>query len=99
MKTITLNSTVSLHPGNDTVNVDDAVVIGRESIGEFYGVESIARRIWELLADGGKVADLCETLLKEYAVDRETCERDVLDFLNDAMSQGLIRSLPPQRQA
>lgn len=93
MKTITLDSKVCLRRNLDTVDIDDAVVIADENSGDFYGVESTARRIWELIRDEGSVAGLCDTLVKEYHVDRERCERDVLEFLNDAMSQGLIRTM------
>jgi hypothetical protein len=38
------------------------------------------------------VAELCEALLREYDVDRETCEREVLEFLNDSNFEGLIQT-------
>lgn len=41
--------------------------------GEYYGLDDIGSRIWELI----------DTLLERFDVDRETCERDVLKFLNE----------------
>lgn len=92
MKTITLDSTISLRDDVEIIRVDDATIVTDAAAGDFYGMELIAGRIWELLPRGGNVAALCDTLMNEYHVDRETCERDVLEFLNDAMSQGLIRA-------
>jgi hypothetical protein len=92
MKIITLNSKVGLCDDLRTMDIDDAIVVANGSGGDPYGLELIARRIWQLLHRPATVAELCETLLKEYDIDRETCEREVLEFLNDSTREDLIRT-------
>jgi hypothetical protein len=91
MKMITLHSRVSLREGFQTMDVDDATIVAGESRGDCYGLELIARRIWQLLRQESTVAELCDALMNEYEVDRATCEREVLEFLNDSTHEGLIR--------
>ena len=92
MKIITLNSRVGLQAGLRILDVDGATIIANESGGDAYGLELIARRIWQLLHQPVTVAELCEELLKEYDVDREMCEQGVLEFLNDSAREGLIQT-------
>jgi hypothetical protein len=92
MKPITLKSIICVRDDLHAIDVDEALIIEDKNSGGPYGVELIARRLWQLLSQPVPVAELCETLLREYDVDRETCERDVLEFLNDSMHQGLIHT-------
>lgn len=93
MNAITLDSRISLRDQLHTIDVDDALVVANATSGECYGLELIGRRIWQLLERVVTVSDLCEELLKEYDIDRETCEQEVLEFLNDSTHEGLIRIL------
>jgi hypothetical protein len=92
MEMITLNSRVGLRAGLHTMDVDGATIIANENAGDSYGLELIARRIWQLLDHPATVSELCEILLQDYDIDRETCEQDVLDFLNDSAREGLIET-------
>jgi hypothetical protein len=74
------------------VDVDDASLISSDRTGECYGLEALPRRIWELFPLTGTVSELCDRLLSEYDVDRDTCEREVLELLNDMAREGLIRT-------
>lgn len=51
--------------------------------GEYYGLDDIGSREWELIEKPVKVSDLIDTLLERSDVDRGTCEKDVLKFLNE----------------
>ena len=88
---LTLNSRIALRDGLRSVDVDDATVITDRNADHCYGVELIARRIWQLIPRSGTVAEICEALLMEYEVDRELCQREVLVFLNQCSLSGLIR--------
>ena len=93
MKTLTLNSRISRREQLHSMDIDEATVIANRSGGNCYGVELIGRRIWQLLDHDSTVAELCELLLQEYAIDRETCEREVLEFLNDSVREDLIQTV------
>lgn len=57
----------------------------------YYGLQTTAQRIWALIARPVRVADLCDLLLAEYAVERATCEAEVCAFLNELNREGLVR--------
>ena len=51
--------------------------------GEYYGLDSIGSHIWELIKTPIKVSDLIDVLHEKYDVDLDTCQSDVLKFLNE----------------
>lgn len=57
----------------------------------YYGVEGTADRIWKLLEEPRRVAELCAMLAAEYAVDGAACRRQVCDFLAELEREGLLR--------
>lgn len=74
--------------------VDGEVVMMSIAQGHYYGLDDIGGRVWQLIAEPRRVSDLCERLVAEFAVDRATCEADVLRFLNEMEAQRLIESRP-----
>jgi hypothetical protein len=71
-------------------DIDGEVVMMSIGKGNYYGLDLIASRIWVLTGKPVKVADLIGVLTEEYEVTREDCEKDVLAFLNDLLSEKLI---------
>jgi hypothetical protein len=43
------------------------------------------------MANSVRVGDLCTVLEKEFDVDRDTCEREVLSLLTQALAEGMIK--------
>ena len=68
----------------------DTVLMGLTQAA-YYGLDSTGQHIWKLVAQPCRVADLCERLIAEYAVDRATCEQEVSAFLTELHKEGLIR--------
>jgi len=58
--------------------------------GMYYGIDEIGAVIWGALEEPRTIEYLRETILRIYQVDRETCNRDVMAFLNDMHAAGLI---------
>ncbi len=58
--------------------------------GNYYGMEPVASRIWELIGKPAKVGDIIDMLTDEYEVSHEDCEKDVLYFLNELASDNMI---------
>jgi hypothetical protein len=56
----------------------------------YYGMNTVGTRVWGLLKQPRSVEELRDTLLKEYVVDAELCERDLLNLLEKMRSEGLI---------
>lgn len=56
----------------------------------YYGLDGVAQRIWELLREPALVSGICAKVAAEYDVDVDRCEADVLRFLRELASKGLI---------
>jgi hypothetical protein len=56
----------------------------------YYGMNPVGTRVWNLLKQPRSIGELRDTLLDEYEVDAELCERDLLDLLERMRSEGLI---------
>ena len=59
--------------------------------GTCYGLNRVGSRIWALIGTGSAVRDICGQLVKEYRIDDATCERQVLDLLEELRTEGLVR--------
>jgi len=56
----------------------------------YYGVDPVGTRVWNLLKQPRKVADLRDAIVNEYEVDSDRCGRDVLELLEKMRGEGLI---------
>ena len=68
----------------------EAVILDLRA-GMYYGLDSIGARIWSLIQEPKAVADLRDTLVGEYEVDPESCERDLLTLLRQLATNRLIK--------
>jgi hypothetical protein len=76
-----------------TVEVDGTAVMMSLLQGKYYGLDAIGTRIWELVESPISARRLCDVLMEEFAVDRETCERDVLEFVSALAAERLVEVL------
>lgn len=56
----------------------------------YFGLDAVGTRVWQLLSEGQGKADMIKTLLLEYEVEREILEKDVSELLNKLDQAGLI---------
>ena len=73
--------------------IDDEIVALSIERGICYGMNRVSSRIWTLLANPMRIGDLCTTLVTSYQVDREVCEQQVLDLLEELRAEGLIATI------
>jgi hypothetical protein len=85
-----LQSQVVRKPDPLSSQVDEDLVIFSAENGMYYGTEEVGKRIWSLIETQTTVKSLCDTLMQEFEVDRETCEREVVAFLDQLNQEGLI---------
>ena len=67
----------------------EAAILNLKS-GVYYGLDPVGARIWNLLQEPRTVNDIRDALLKEYGVEPERCERDLLTLLQELAAEGLI---------
>lgn len=70
--------------------LDGETVILNLKDGVYYGLNAVGSRIWQLIQEKKSVGEIIETLLDEYDVDPEQCEREVLALLESLSSKGLV---------
>jgi len=73
----------------------EAVILGLRD-GVYYGLDSVGARIWALLVEPRSVAELVSTIVAEFDVTPERCERDVIALLDDLAARGLVREQPEE---
>lgn len=58
--------------------------------GMYYGLDDVGARVWDLIQEPRDVGEVRDTLLEEYDVAPERCERDLLALLQRLADEGLI---------
>jgi len=71
-------------------DVGGEIILLSLETGMYYGLGQVGARIWDLLQRPMRAGDIRDTILAEYEVDAERCERDVLALLRDLLDAGLI---------
>lgn len=56
----------------------------------YVGLDPVAKRVWELLAEPRTLVQLVAMLTDEFDVDRTECRRDITPFLVDLAEHELI---------
>lgn len=67
----------------------EAVILDVRS-GIYYGLNEVGARIWALIQQPRSVREIRHTLLTEYALDSEECDRDLLHLFQNLAAVKLI---------
>lgn len=89
---LTLESVVSRHIEiiDSALSETEAVMLNMDK-GYYYGVEDVAKFIWDALAEPLSVAALCDQITAYYVdVERATCEQDALNFVGELLTENLV---------
>jgi Coenzyme PQQ synthesis protein D (PqqD) len=73
--------------------IDGEVVALNVERGTCYGLNRVGSRIWKLLDRPSRIGDVCATLLAEFIVDPDVCERQVIDLLEELRAEGLVATV------
>ena len=63
--------------------VDGELVALHIDKGICYGLNKVGSRVWQLIENPAKIGDVCAALTSEFDGDAATCEREVLDLLEE----------------
>lgn len=67
----------------------DKVILSLKN-GSYYGLEELGSRIWDLLQQNKSSAEIRDTIVEEYEVEKEECERDLQGLLQELIEAELI---------
>src|SRR5262245_11503610 len=90
MKSISMNSIITAT--RDQVSCDlagETAILDLKS-GQYYGLNAVGARIWDLVQEPKSIADVMRVILAEYEVEAESCERDISALIEDLHAKGLI---------
>jgi hypothetical protein len=65
---------------------DETVILDLES-GNYYGLDHVGVRIWQLLGADNTLHQVCDAIIKEFDVQRADVERDLV-----ALVQALVEA-------
>ncbi len=57
---------------------------------EYYAVNPIGSKIWDLIGSPQDISGICEQLYQEYDIEPEMCKNEVLNFVNQMVEKGVI---------
>ena len=70
--------------------MDDTFVLLKPSDGNYYALDEVGSRVWELCDGRRSVADVAATICSEYDAPAETIRADVLELLEDLAGESLV---------
>lgn len=71
-------------------NVGDEVVLLDLASGNYYGLDAVGARIWQLLGQGQAPEGIVGILLAEYEAGREQLLADTARLLGELSARGLV---------
>ena len=63
--------------------IDGETVMMDIESGNYYGLDLVATRIWQIIESPLAIQDICSQLLAEYDVSEKQCQQDVIDFVSE----------------
>jgi coenzyme PQQ synthesis protein D (PqqD) len=87
---LSFNSIVVASPEQVSCPLGDESAILNLKNSVYYGMNPVGTRVWNLLKQPRKIADLRDAIVDEYEVDSDRCGHDVLELLEKLRGEGLI---------
>lgn len=81
---------ISVAPGLASADLGGEAVVLDPKAGQYFGLNEVAARIFELVQKPKTFVDVEEALLREYDVDREQLRRDIGAFVDALVARGLV---------
>lgn len=79
--------------GTLAAEVNGEVVALSVERGQCYGMNDVASRVWQLLAEPRSLEEICEALTADYDVEMGTCRQEVSRLLEELRSENLVESV------
>ena len=87
---INLDTVINKNLEIDDTDLDGEKVMMNLDKGEYFMMNEVGSRIWDIIIEPINVKGIIEALLSEYEVDEETCTDTVIEFLGRLDNADLI---------
>ena len=88
---VNINSVITKNQEIDDTDVDGEKVMMNLDKGQYFMMNEVGSRIWEIIETPIHVKGIVEKLREEYDVDEQTCTDKVLEFLKSLNEADLIK--------
>lgn len=88
---LSTQTVISQQPGHMVSDMNGEKVMLSIKNGKYYNLGSIGGEIWALIEKPVTVEAVVTELESRYEVDRERCEMEVLNFVNELMKENLVQ--------
>ena len=87
---ITLNDTVRKLEAVISADLDETTVMMDIEKGQYYSLNTVGTRIWEMLDEPIIVSTICERLRANFEVSTEKCQHEALSYLTHLLELSII---------
>ena len=92
MADLTLNDRVAVPEAVISRELDGETVVLNLETGVYFGLDGVGTDIWNALQKGGRIEDTFNALLQQYDVQAAALKDDLLRFVNQLASKGLLQA-------
>jgi len=90
-QTINLKQTIALSPDVISQEVSGETVLLDLESENYFGLDEVGTRIWQLIKETNDLQLIFDTLLKEYDVSEERLQQDLTTLLTEIEGMGLVK--------
>jgi hypothetical protein len=73
--------------------IDEETILLSVVTSKYYGMDSVASRIWSLLQNPTTLERIISTLIQEYDISEEKCAQDVEEFLTELINEKIVKCI------
>ena len=87
---VTLNSVVRRSSDQVSSDVEGDMAIMSIEQGNYYMLNEVGARFWQLIEEPRRIGDVCRDLLAEFDTDSTACEREIVSLVQELLAQELV---------
>lgn len=91
---LTLSSKIQQDKGLVCSTINDEVVMLSIELGKYFGLDRVGSLIWESISAPTLVSDVVLQMSDMFDTGHQTCEKDVIEFLEDMIEKKIVRIVP-----
>ena len=89
-KLISLDSIVSQKEDVDVTELNKEKIMMDLDKGKYFMLNETGSTIWDTINEPKSVSEIIESIIKEYDIDRGTCESKVLEYLEKLRHEEIV---------
>ena len=94
MAELTLESTVELPPKVTFGRMDDELAILHEETGQYYGLDDVGSRVWEVFHETSSLREAHTVLMEEFEIEESDLEEAIIEFVKEMVELELLAVKP-----